>query len=203
MQNFKGYAIILMNLTVGIKMSKTIEMLKTYIPYNEQEQKDVQFFIDCENIEQILTRENERCHLCSSAFIINKSHDKVLCIYHNIYDSWTWVGGHADGDDDMLYVAKKETKEETSLEHCWPILDTPIAVDSLPVAGHVKRGKYVPAHIHLSIAYLFEADENEFIQIKADENSGVGWFTPEEMFNAVSEKWMAENIYKKLCERSL
>ena len=40
-------------------MSKTIEMIKNYVPFNEQEVKDKQFFIDCENIEQILTRENE------------------------------------------------------------------------------------------------------------------------------------------------
>ena len=96
-------------------MSKTIEMLKKYTPYNEQEEADKQFFIECEEKEQILTRENSLCHLCSSAFIINKTHDKVLCIYHNIYSSWCWVGGHADGDDDMLYVASQETREETSL----------------------------------------------------------------------------------------
>ena len=41
------------------------------------------------------------------------------------------------------------------------------------------------------------------MRIKADENSGVGWFGTEDMFSAVSEKWMAENVYKKLCERSV
>ena len=85
-------------------MSKTIEMLKKYIPYAE------------ETFGDILTRENQFCHLTASAFIINKSHSKILCIYHNIYNSWSWVGGHADGDDDMPYVAQKETREETSLE---------------------------------------------------------------------------------------
>ena len=70
-------------------MSKTIEMIKKYIPYNAQEEKDKQFFIDCEAKDQILTRENELCHLTSSAFIINKTHNKVLCTYHNIFNSWT------------------------------------------------------------------------------------------------------------------
>jgi len=29
--------------------------------------------------------------------------------------------------------------------------------------------------IHLSVAYLLEADENELLVIKEDENSGVQW----------------------------
>ena len=27
---------------------------------------------------------------------------KVLMCYHNIYDSWSWLGGHADGDRERL-----------------------------------------------------------------------------------------------------
>ena len=37
-------------------MSNTIEMIKEYKPFNQQEEKDKQFFIDCEKQEQILTR---------------------------------------------------------------------------------------------------------------------------------------------------
>ena len=181
-------------------MSKTIEMIKTYVPFNEQEEKDKQFFIDCERIEQILTRENERCHLTSSAFIINKAHNKVLCTYHNIYNSWTWTGGHADGDDDMLYVAKKEIGEETSLKHFISLLNHPISIESLPVKGHVKRGKYVPAHIHLNVTYLFEADEHEQTKIKADENSNVAWLTFDELITKSTEPYMI-SVYKKIIER--
>lgn len=181
-------------------MSKTIEMLKKYVPYNEQEEADKQFFIECEQKEQILTRENALCHLCSSAFIINKTHDKVLCIYHNIYSSWCWVGGHADGDDDMLYVASKETREETSLKNFKPLLDEPIAIDSLPVISHFKRGKFVPSHIHLSFAYLFEADENEEIKILEDENSNIGWLTFDELISKSTEPHMV-SVYKKIVER--
>ena len=181
-------------------MSKTIELLKNYNPYNEQEETDKQFFIECEKKEQILTRENNLCHLCSSAFIVNKQRNKVLCIYHNIYNSWCWVGGHADGDDDMLYVAMKETREETSLENFKVITETPIAIDSLPVASHFKRGKFVPAHTHLSFAYLFEADESEEIKILEDENSNIGWLTFDELLEKSTEPHMIV-VYKKIIER--
>ena len=66
----------------------------------------------------------------------------------------------------------------------------------------MKKGEYVHSHLHLNATYLFEADEKDLTRIKEDENSGVRWFTVEDMFDAVSEKWMAENVYKKLCERS-
>ena len=181
-------------------MSKTIEMLKKYNPYNEQEAVDIQFFIDCEKKEQILTRENTLCHLCSSAFIINKEKNKILCIHHNIYNSWTWVGGHADGDDDMLYVAKKETEEETSLKKFKVLSEMPIAIDSLPVLSHIKRGKFIPAHIHLNITYLFEADEDEVIKIKEDENSNIGWLSFEELLEKSTEAYMIP-VYKKIIER--
>ena len=181
-------------------MSKTIEMIKNYVPFNEQEVKDKQFFIDCENIEQILTRENERCHLTSSGFVVNKDKTKILCSYHNIYKSWTWVGGHADGDDDMLYVAMKEAKEETSIKSVKPLLNIPISLESVPVLGHIKRGKYVPAHIHLNVTYLLEADENELIETKPDENSGVEWLTFDELLNKATEIYMIP-VYKKIIEK--
>ena len=38
-------------------------------------------------------------------------------IHHNIYNSWSWTGGHADGDKDLLYVAIKEAKEETGVKN--------------------------------------------------------------------------------------
>lgn len=182
-------------------MSKTVEMLKQYVPFNEQEEKDVALITKAEEIfKNILTRENEFCHLTASAFIINKDHTKVLCIYHNIYQSWSWVGGHADGDDDMLYVAQKETKEETSLKNFVALSDMPISVEILPVKGHVKRGKYVSAHVHLNITYLFEADESENIKILEEENSNIGWLTFEELIQKTEEAHMLP-IYKKIVEK--
>ena len=182
-------------------MSNTIEMLKNYKPYNEQEKKDLEIIFKAEEIfGNILTRNNEFCHLTSSAFIINKQRTKVLCIYHNIYKSWGWVGGHADGDDDMLYVAKKETNEETSLKNFKEIYEMPISVEILGVFSHMKKGKYVPAHQHFNITYLFEADENEDIHILEEENSNIGWLTFDELIEKSDEPHMIP-IYKKIIEK--
>lgn len=184
-------------------MSKTVEMLKNYQPYNEQEAKDLEYIFKAEELMgDILNRTNMFCHFSSSAFIINPEKTKVLCIFHNIYKSWTWVGGHADGDDDMLYVAKKETMEETSLKNFKVLSEEPISVDVLTVNGHYKKGKYVPAHIHLDLAYLFEADEKESVHILEDENSGIAWLTFDELIEraSVTDKQVVP-VFKKIVER--
>ena len=64
-----------------------------------------------------------------------------------------------------------------------------------------KRGKYVPSHLHLNVTYLLEADEEEVLRIKPDENSGVKWFTPDETLKACSEPWMIERVYRKLINK--
>ena len=77
-------------------MNKTIEMLKRYTPFNVQEEKDILLIIKAEELfGDILSRENEFCHLTASAFIINKDHTKVLCIYHNIYKSSLTSSGNS------------------------------------------------------------------------------------------------------------
>ena len=188
---------------LGGIMSKTVEMLKNYllVTDSEQEQTDIKQIIKAEEIfGNILTRENEFCHLTASSFVINKDHTKVLCIFHNIYKSWGWVGGHADGDDDMLYVARKETKEETSLEKFDLLMDKPLSVEILPVKGHVKRGKYVSGHLHMNTTYLFEADENDAVHILESENSNIGWLKFEELIEQCDEPYMLP-IYEKIINR--
>ena len=76
-----------------------IEQIKKYIPSNEQEEKDKRIILEYLNrTEDSLLRTNEICHVTASGWIVNKDRSKVLMVYHNIYHSWSWTGGHADGD---------------------------------------------------------------------------------------------------------
>lgn len=180
-----------------------LEELTDYLPYNEQEEKDKELFIQChEAFEDILTRNNVVAHLTGSGFILNKTRDKALMIYHNIYDAWAWTGGHADGDKDLLAVAIREAKEETGIINIKPITTDIIAIDSLPVKAHVKKGKFVSAHLHLSFAYLLEADDTDELKIKPDENSGVRWLTLEEVMSYAEKEPHIQYVYKKIIERA-
>ena len=182
-------------------MSRSIELINKYVPKTEQEKEDIILMNEAEKLfGDILTRDNKFCHLTSSVFVVNKERTKVLCVYHNIYKSWSWVGGHADGDDDLIYVAEKELREETSLNEFKFLSDVPITIDSLPVISHVRKGKFVPAHLHFNVTFLVEADEKSAISIQDEENSGVEWIEFEKFLDACSEPHMLP-VYKKCIER--
>ncbi|MGL6105852.1 NUDIX hydrolase [Romboutsia sp.] len=180
-----------------------IKKLESYIPLNEQEEKDKEIILDfIEKNENVLTRENEVAHVTSSGFIVNKNRDKVLMIHHNIYKSWGWTGGHADGDSNLLEVAIKEAKEETGVENIIPATEEICCIDILPVKAHVKKGKYVAPHLHLSVAYVLVANESEEVKIKADENSGVAWVEIEKVLELTNEEHM-KYVYQKLIDKSI
>ncbi|MDF2821201.1 MAG: hydrolase [Clostridiales bacterium] len=139
------------------------EEIRKYQPVNEQEMNDKKVILDYIEYfyEDILTRENQIAHMTSSGLILNESLDKILMIHHNIYKTWTWTGGHAEGDSDMLGVALKEAKEETGVMNIVSLTQNLASIDIIPVYGHVKRGKYVSSHLHLNTSYILIADEKE------------------------------------------
>lgn len=191
---------------LGIKIKINIDDLKSSIekftPYNEQEEVDRRIMLNYINdFDDVLTRQNEYGHFTSSAFVLNKERTKILMIYHNIYNSWAWVGGHSDGDSDLLYVAMKEAKEETGIKNVKPISEDIYSLEIINVSGHEKRGKYVGSHVHLNVTYLLEADECEEIHIKEDENSGVKWVPIDEILNITSEVWIRDRVYAKVIDK--
>lgn len=187
------------------KMIKLYEQIKNYTPVNEQEQRDKEqmlAFMDAN--ENCLTRENTVAHFTTSIWTVNKEHTKTLMVYHNIYNSWSWIGGHADGVENLSEVALRELQEETGVNHAKLVNDDIFSIETLTVDGHIKKGTYVPCHLHFNVTYLAEADEAETLIVKEDENQAVKWFTFDEALEASTEPWMVEHVYKKLiakCEK--
>lgn len=174
-----------------------IDDIKAYVPFNEQERKDKELILSCINsYDNILTRSNPLVHMTSSGYIVNKTRDKVLMVFHNIYNSWSWTGGHADGEDDLLKVAIKEAQEETGINNLRLLYPSIFSLDVITVEGHIKKGDYVSPHLHLSVCYLLEGDELEKLHIKEDENSDVKWIYIEEVSKYSTEPKMIK-IYNK------
>ena len=154
-----------------------IQDIEKFIPYNEQEEKDKEEILRrLKNNEKLLTRDNKSAHLTASAWILNQDHNKVLMAYHNLYDSWAWLGGHADGESDLLKVCIKEVKEESHIKDIKVLTRDIFSLEILTVDGHIKKGEYVSSHLHLNVTYLLEANDQQTLSIKEDENSNIGWF---------------------------
>ena len=176
--------------------------LREYEPFNEQEKRDKELILQwLQSDDKIFTRENKIAHITVSAWIVNNKRDKVLMAYHNIYDSWAWLGGHADGNKNLKEVVLKEVEEESGIKEVKFLSTDIFSIEILTVDGHEKSGEYVSSHLHLNFTFLLEADEKLSLKIKPDENSGVEWIKVDEISKKSSEKWFIDRIYSKLCKK--
>jgi len=168
-----------------------------HVPVNEQEKIDKELILSfIDKNEDSLERGNLAAHVTASAFVVNKSMDKILFVYHKIYNSWSWVGGHNDGDPDLLKVAIKEAMEETGITEVQPYSDSIFTIDVIYVPNHIKRGQYVPDHLHLNAAFLLVADDKQALIVNEAETNGVRWFRLSEVFEHVTEPRMIP-VYQK------
>ena len=176
------------------------DLLEHFVPQSEQEIADLKIFREFAQDEKNLTRDSI-AHFTASAFVLNEKHDKVIGIFHKIYQSWGWMGGHADGDADLLAVVQKEVREESGVSELRVLSPIPLSIEDIPVFGHVHRTHgYVSAHLHLNVTFLFETNENEILQQNEAETAGVAWISLNEFVEKSSEPEM-KVIYEKIISR--
>ena len=131
---------------------KLLNQIAAYIPYNEQEATDRELILHwIQDHDDAFTRQNKVAHITASAWVVNRDRRKVLLVYHNIYNSWSWLGGHADGETDLLAVALREVKEEAGIVYvvvlpmCVLYHRTSIRWNPSLWTGMSKRGSMYPA----------------------------------------------------------
>jgi len=177
------------------------KLIEAYAPYNEQESFDKEAILTfIEKNTDFLERSNKVAHFTVSTIVVNESMNKILFAFHNIYQAWGWLGGHNDGDEDLLKVALKETEEETGVKNLRAYSEDIFLLDTIYVPNHIKNGKHISDHLHLNATFLVIADEQEKLVINEKENSGVQWFDIDSVLSHVSEPRMIP-IYRKAFEK--
>lgn len=178
-----------------------MQTIINYKPQSEFEQADKTMMLEVyKTYGDILFKRFKLFHFSASAMVFNKDLTKVLMIHHKIYNSWSWMGGHMDGEKDFFKVSLKEAKEESGLKDLTPISLTPVSIEVLPVWQHYKNGEVIISHQHLNVSYAFIADEKELLIKNHQETYGVKWTLITEIEKVVKEALMIP-IYKKIIKR--
>lgn len=178
-------------------MKQLIEHIRRYQPSNEQETIDQQTMLAfLATNPNALERTNMIAHVTTSTIVINAAMDRVVFGFHNIYQSWGWIGGHNDGDADTHLVALKETTEETGLTRLTFYSKDIFMLDIIYVPFHRKHDVHVSDHLHLNITYLLLADEAEPLNHSEAEHQGMQWFSLDDVLHHVKEPRMIP-IYQK------
>ena len=181
-----------------------IDDIRAYEPFNEQEAVDRLVILRALADDPHVFDRSAPAHMACSIWTVDPAKQRTLMVYHNLYDSWSWIGGHADGERDLARVALRELEEETGVAGARLVPCGPggiFSLEVLTVDGHEKRGRCVGSHLHLNVTYLAVASPEEPLRVKPDENSGVRWVDLDDVCAVSTEPWIADRIYRKLIEK--
>ncbi len=130
-------------------------------------------------------------HITGSAWILDRGRTHVLLTHHRKLDRWLQLGGHADGDPDVLKVALREGREESGLENMVPVSDAIFDLDVHEIPPH----KNEPKHLHYDIRFLFEADKDAPLKISG-ESKNLEWIALEKVSEYTTDESMMRMVRK-------
>lgn len=98
-------------------------------------------------------------HFTASSWLLSRDGSKALLMHHTKLDRWFQLGGHADGDGDLLSVAIKEAQEESGIHQISAVFETPFDIDIHEIPPNSKEA----AHLHYDVRFLLQVTSDEEI----------------------------------------
>lgn len=153
-----------------LNSSDLIQQLQHYSA-GPEESETVRKFLELLEHSRAYHRDHLPGHITGSAWIVNRALTKTVLIHHSKLQRWLQPGGHADGEMDILNVARREAEEETGLKK-FAIPETRIFDLDIHL---IPERKDFPQHWHYDVRFLFEASEDDPLII-SDESTDLQWF---------------------------
>ena len=147
-----------------------IKSLRSYQSRYEAEQKFRPRFIELLSHPRAFFRDHLPGHMTASSWIVDATGRFVLLTHHAKLNRWLQPGGHADGEQDLVAVARKEAAEETGLTSL-KLLSSEIYDIDIHL---IPWRKEFPEHFHYDVRFLFQADRDEHTVI-SDESHDLAW----------------------------
>lgn len=139
-----------------------ITLLQSYHPSDSHEQSVKQRMLEfMHQYDNCFERSLTIGHFTASAWLLNKDGNNALLMHHAKLNKWVQLGGHCDGDHDVLRVAIKEAQEESGMQHIVPVHHNIFDIDIHLVPANPKEA----AHYHYDVRFLLQVTSNEtFVQ---------------------------------------
>jgi hypothetical protein len=111
-------------------------------------------------------------HLTASALVVERDSGRVLLALHRKLDLWLQLGGHCDGDANLIGVAWREAREESGIEElciCPAVCD--VDIHAIPA----RPGE--PAHLHYDTRFLVLAPRGARPRLSGESHE-LRWLEP-------------------------
>ncbi len=175
-----------------MKRPTILDALASYRPADPHETEMVRLTREfVESHEDCFERSQAAGHITGSAWIVDLDRVYVLLTHHLKLGKWLQLGGHADGDPDVLAVALREAREESGLEEIRPVSKGIFDVDvhRIPPRGDEKE------HFHFDVRYLLEADRKHPLRM-TPESRGLAWVRLGEVESLTNEESVLRMVRK-------
>lgn len=159
----------------------------------EEEKSFLHDFIGLLDDPLAFSREREQGHFTGSAWIVNKDRTHALLTLHRKLGKWLQLGGHADGNDNLLEVAMDEAREESGLASLRLVDRSIFDIDRHAIP---QRGD-VPRHFHYDVRFLIEAEMNEPLTVSA-ESTDLAWIS----FEYIGELVKGNSSIQRMLEKT-
>lgn len=143
--------------------------------------------------EDCLLRSQLEGHLTGSAWVVDASRQRTLLTHHRKLDKWLQLGGHADGDPDLLNVALREAGEESGLANLRAVTSELFDVDRHLIPAR----KSDPEHWHFDLRFMIEGDPDEPLTV-TNESKDLAWVDIDQVTSLNPEESMARMVRKTL-----
>ena len=174
-------------------MKSLKQLIKNYI-YNNPKENSAHDMLNLLKTDGCFLKNNYDGHFTGSAWIISPEKDKILMTHHKKLGMWLQLGGHADGEKDLLKVALREAKEESGIQHFNILRDEIFDLDIHKIPKQMNQ----PSHKHYDIRFLLETDP-VFNEISvSDESYDVAWIPIDDVIGL-----NPENSIKRMVEKTL
>ncbi|XVN43297.1 MAG: NUDIX hydrolase [Candidatus Rickettsia vulgarisii] len=151
-----------------------MDVQKKILEYNsifpeemECKEKILQFLDNC---QRPFDRETKEGHFTAGSLLLNSDKTKFLVMHHRKLNVWLHLGGHCDGNGDLLSVAIREAQEESGILEIEPLSKEIFDIDIWQIPTSLDEQE----HCHYDIKFLLKTVGSDNY-IKNEESYDLKW----------------------------